>query len=86
MTTWRAEITETMAEHGETLVDVLHTTLSESDLDVEFDSGYGGTSGKPFTLWTKTRVYFPIQYYGSEWVGSAPRNPSDEALEHQGGG
>ena len=30
-------------------------------------------------------VYFPICYDGAEWVGHAPRNPCDIAMEHQGG-
>jgi hypothetical protein len=51
----------------------------------QFDYGFGGTEGSPFTAWTEERVYFPIMYDGSEWVGSAPRSPNGEALEHQGG-
>ena len=39
----------------------------------------------PFTAWTETRVFFPIVYDGSEWCGSAPRHPCNEAMEHQGG-
>lgn len=49
-----------------------------------FDDGFGGTEGKRFTLWTEERVYFPVCYDGSEWVGSAPRNPCLETVDHQG--
>lgn len=53
----------------------------------EFDNGYGTSEGYPFTLWTKTHVYFPVVYDGSEWVESVPRNPPDtpEPKEHVGG-
>ncbi len=49
------------------------------------DTGHGGEQGQPFTVWTERRVYFPLCYDGAEWVGSAPRDPCDEALRHQGG-
>lgn len=62
------------------------TTLTEEELEAEFDDGWGGTQGAPFTAWGERYVYFPIQYDGAEWVGSAPRNPCDEKTEHQGGG
>jgi hypothetical protein len=55
-------------------------------LDDEFCDGFGGEEGCYFTLWTKDHVYFPCCYDGSEWAGSAPRNPCDEAMAHQGGG
>ena len=61
-------------------------TLSETELRVVFDSGFGGTEGKPFTAWGEKWVYFPIVYDGAEWVGHAPRNPCDISMEHQGGG
>lgn len=86
MTTWREEITDAMNRNKDVWDNVVHCTLSESDLDTEFYGGRGGTNGKPFTLWTEKYVYFPVCYDGSEWAGSAPRHPCDEALSHQGGG
>jgi len=62
------------------------TTLSKEELVEEFDCGYGGVKGKPFTAWGEKYVYFPIRYDGAEWVGSAPRNPCAEKMRHQGGG
>lgn len=56
------------------------------DLHKEFYAGYGVFGGEPFTAWSHERVYFPVGYDGSEWVGSAPRNPCDEVMHHQGGG
>ena len=83
LTTWREMIREAMQEYHETVV--VATTLTEEQYDKEFDRGFGGVEGCSFTLWTKDRVYFPIMYDGAEYVGSAPRNPCDEACEHQGG-
>ena len=85
-TTWREEIEKQMQEVGETWAQVVACTLSDEELDVEFDCSYGGTRGKPFTLWTHNRVYFPGCYDGSEWCASVERNPSDKATEHVGGG
>lgn len=84
-TTWRELISDALEAHKERWEDVEANTLTEAELDVKFDSGYGGEEGIPFTLWTANRVYFPICYDGAEWVGSAPRNPSPEKCERQGG-
>ena len=86
MATWRELIVHELWNQSERWNDVIQCTLTEDELDVEFSEGYGAEEGKPFTLWTTKRVYFPIVYDGSEWVGSAPRNPCDEAMRHQGGG
>lgn len=85
MANWRAMILE--KADGE---EVLECTLSPEGMSKEFDAGYGGTEGLPFTAWSATRVFFPVQYDGSEWVGAVPRNPTPRALkspcEHEGGG
>lgn len=60
--------------------------LSHPAWDVEFDAGYGGTEGAPFTVWTDGFVYFPVQYDGSEWASSVPRHPRDLTCNHVGGG
>lgn len=85
MTTWRKEIGEEMEHQNETWGDVVGTTLTDEEMDQEFDDGFGGAEGVGFTLWTEKRVYFPVVYDGSEWVGSVPRNPCDEETQHQGG-
>jgi hypothetical protein len=84
-TNWKELIAEGMSYHQETLEDVVSTTLSDDDKVKEFNSGYGGTEGVPFTLWTKKRVYFPVVYDGSEWVGSVSRDPDGVATNHIGG-
>ena len=87
MSTWRELISEDMEDHKDSWPSVVRCTLSDAELDEGFDSGYGGTRGKPFTLWTHSRVYFPACYDGSEWCASVPRDPiSNEATGHVGGG
>lgn len=85
MATWRKLIALQMARNGEDFANVVKSTLSDAGLDTEFDDGYGGPEGDFFTLWTDEYVYFPIVYDGAEWCGSAPRNPCNVALSHQGG-
>ena len=64
--------------------DLLIIAIDNGELDREFDSGYGGAEGAPFTAWSENYVYFPLEYDGAEWVGYAPRHPSDTKLNHQG--
>ena len=80
MTTWRKLIAE-CAEGDE----IIACTLSEEELDAEFDSGYGVSEGRPFTAWSDQWVYFPSEYDGSEDCNRVPRNPCDIATEHVGG-
>ena len=83
--TWKEQIQQEMERHGDS-GPLIACTLTEAELGVAFDDSYGLPHGAPFTAWTAARVYFPIVYDGAEWAGSAPRHPSNEALEHQGGG
>ena len=85
MSNWKEMIQAAMAERGETLADLEANTLTEADMNNEFDSGYGGTEGAPFTAWSAKTVYFPICYDGSEWVGSVSRHPDGKPTDHQGG-
>lgn len=85
MYSWAELIAEAMAEAGDP-GPLVACTLTAEEAAVKFDAGYGSKNGKPFTAWTATRVYFPVDYDGAEAAGSAPRAPCDEATEHQGGG
>lgn len=80
MTNWN-ELIKKAADGDE----ILACTLTNEELLFRFDNGYGGSEGKPFTAWSEDYVYFPVVYDGAEWVGRAPRNPSNEATPHQGG-
>ncbi len=64
---------------------LIANTLSEESMDVEFDDGYGGSEGKPFTAWSEKYTYFPAVYDGAEWVARVLRNPCDVATGHIGG-
>ena len=73
-----------------------HTVTNVSSLDDRstlmnrlarrFDSGYGSTEGYAFCVMTQKRVYFPVVYDGAEWVGSAPRIPSEITYQTHVGG
>lgn len=78
---WRKMIKDVLPV-GETIIAC---TISDEELDREFDDGYGGAEGAPFTAWSENWVFFPICYDGAEWVGIAPRNPCDRSMSHQGG-
>lgn len=86
MATWKELITTELTNQGETWQDVKSCTLTESELHIEFDDGYGGVEGKPFTLWTRKRVYFPICYDGAEWCASVSRIINKTPTDHLGGG
>ncbi len=81
---WKEMLVEEFALNGDDF-EKMRTTLTVKELNKDFDAGFGGTEGTPFTAWGEKYVYFPICYDGAEWVGSAPRNPCDEKCEHQGG-
>ena len=82
-TTWRKELA-VMMESNMDLCDYV-CTLSEEEMDIVFDDGFGLEEGLAFTAWTDDYVYFPLCYDGSEWVGSVPRNPKLVSTRHQGG-
>lgn len=78
MSTWR-EMLDGFEDN------IVACTLTDDELRVEFDSGYGGHEGVSFTAWSEKWVYFPVVYDGSEWIGRAPRNVCDIACQHEGG-
>lgn len=87
MATWRKLITKEMDRHGDTwgsIVDLVIEGGSVECFDDKFDDGLGLEEGKPFTVWTTDRVYFPVWYDGSEWVWSASREPDGVAMTHVG--
>lgn len=85
LSNWKESIQAEMNLQSETFDDVVECTLTEEELLVEFNSGYGGSEGAPFTLWTTNRVYFPVVYDGAEWVESVSRNPDGKPTYHFGG-
>lgn len=85
MNNWKMMIFEEMKVRGETFEDIESNTLTNEEMEIEFHDGYGSSEGKPFTVWTKNTVYFPVVYDGAEWVGSVSRNPDGNPTDHQGG-
>jgi hypothetical protein len=85
MATWKQLIEDEFKYSGDTWGDVVSSTLSEDELNEEFDNGWGLTQGKFFTLWTTKYAYFPVMYDGSEWAGYVSRNPDGVPTEHVGG-
>lgn len=83
-TTWRKELEIAMGNDDPG--PVIAYAPNEAAFDVEFDDNYGGTEGPNVLAWTPTHVYFPVQYDGAEWIGSAPRNPQEHGQSHVGGG
>lgn len=84
MVTWRESLQYAMTENHDPGPVVAYAP-DETSFDVQFDDSYGGTNGPAVAAWTQTHVYFPVCYDGSEWLGSAPRNPQASGLDHQGG-
>jgi hypothetical protein len=82
---WKSLIIEEMTKVNDSWDNVVSCTLTEEELCEQFDEGFGGREGKSFTVWTKTRVYFPAIYDGREWVESVSRNPDGNPTHHVGG-
>jgi len=82
--TWRVLILDEMAKYNESFDDVVLCTITDEELDISFDAVYGHVQGKPFTLWTKNKVYFPCTFDGSEFVGSVSRDPDGISTDHIG--
>ena len=80
MSTWK-QLLEDCAKGDK----IIACTLTDDELNTEFDDGYGGIEGEPFTAWGEKYVYFPATYDGSEWVGRVPRNPCNDKTVHIGG-
>lgn len=84
LTTWRELIYAEMAERGESWGDVVSCTLSDDELDIQFDDGFGLREGRAFTVWTAKRVYFPTVCDGAESAASVSREPDGMATDHIG--
>ncbi len=85
METWRKMINDQLGNNKETWKDVESSTLTEEEMDTEFDTGFGGAEDVPFTIWTKNHIYFPTVYDGAEGVSFVSRNPDGKPTSHIGG-
>jgi hypothetical protein len=82
-TNWKKEIQKVMGDN-DSFDNLVACTLTDIELVATFDDCSGGVRGKPFTLWTKTQVYFPVVCDGSEWVEYVSRDPDGEPTPHLG--
>ena len=85
MTTWRKLLEYAFEDYNDSFDNVIDFALSNKDwLDYYFDDYSKKIEGTPFTIWTKTRVYFPIIIDNVESVGSVARYPDGMANYHFG--
>jgi hypothetical protein len=82
--TWRELISRECKRHNDVQI-VGWATEGALNLDAEFRNDFGNDSGASFTMWTLTRVYFPVIYDGMVSVKSVPRNPCVEVTAPIGG-
>lgn len=83
ITSWYKLLAKAAESRNENIANIVHT-MTEEELHAEFCDDYGIPEGCHFTAWGPNWVYFPLEYDGTESVGSAPRNPCDIKLAHQG--
>ena len=81
---WFKMINESMVFKNDSWSNVEQNTMTDEDMNLMFDTGFGHTEGIPFTVWTHDFIYFPVCYDGREWVGSVSRNPDGKPTYHFG--
>lgn len=74
LTTWRTLLELALSRTGDKFKD-LTISLSDEELDREFDSSFGAQEGQDFTAYSKDWVYFNYEYDGSDFIINVPRNP-----------
>jgi hypothetical protein len=86
MTTWRKALEEALANRGESFDDVEANTMTEEEMDKEFDPDYTSPEiTAPFTVWTKNSVYFPTSSDGYDvWISVVSRNPDGKPTKWYG--
>lgn len=86
MTTWRKEIAFALGENGQSWDDVTCVTLSDGELDVEFNPIESCAECIPFVLWTWRNLYFSVVYRDeSIVVDFVRRDKCVKATRHVGG-
>ena len=65
-----------MSKNNESFEDILYITILDDELERKFDGSFGYKECNDFKAWSKNYVYFNQEYDGSDFVLSAPRNPS----------
>jgi len=68
--TWREMIADEMKDRGDEWGNIIETDLTGEQADSEL---YASDECCNFTVWTHTRVYFPLSYGKSYWCASGAR-------------
>ena len=77
-TTWRKMLTDALSATKESLEDLTFEWcegVTDAQLDVIFNDGYGEAEGKPFWAWSENYVYVCCEYDGAETVDYVPLRP-----------
>ena len=74
MTTWREELKEKFRVTGDSF-EHLVITITDAELDREFDDDFGSAEGTPFTAWSDNYVYFSREYDGADYIDYVERHP-----------
>ena len=72
MTTRREHIAEEMAAYGESLDDIVATTLPDKGWDTKLRYGRPGPC---YEVWTAKRVYYSFYSRDEEQIDSVARHP-----------
>jgi len=83
VTTWRKELEEHFKRTGDSL-DNMTITISDEELDLEFNNGFGRPEGAHFMAWSDHYIYFNYEYDGSDFIICRERHPPgyiDEQME-----
>lgn len=81
MTTWRKELLDEMARHGETWADVIKCTMTDEELDADLGHAPFDDCVGLVTVFTSHRVYVQDEHYGDLWIRSFPLNPPEQEGE-----
>lgn len=80
MTTWRKELRDHFKETGDSFDNII-ITLTDKELDKEFDADFGSKNGQPFTAWSDNWVYFSYEYDGADYIERVERHPPGYILD-----
>jgi YD repeat-containing protein len=75
-TTIRQQLNQEIELNYDSWDNLEGSTLTDDQLDKEIDYRLLYFECEPFTVWTKSFVYFPVSYDGQNTIGSVSRNPN----------
>ena len=85
MMTWRKAIENQFEIHKDSWKNVVSIAPEDGAwLDYLFDDDETVPQGEAFTVWTKTRIYFPVFSDNQEYCDSISRDPDQKPTRHIG--